>query len=107
MACHKGLWKVVRIIINSTLIKKINFNEKDEHGWSAFHNVCRNGRNGFAERLIDKSKELKIDLNAQDNQGMTGFHLACKNGKTLQDKSPRSRSLGVYGKLKKYFLCLL
>ena len=85
MACQKGLWKVVRIIINSALIKKINFNEKDEHGWSSFHNVCRNGRNGFAGRLIEKSKELKIDLNARDNQGMTGFHLACKNRKTLRN----------------------
>ena len=105
-ACHKGLWKVVRIIINSALINKINFNEKDEHGWSAFHNLCRNGRNGFAERLIEKSKELKIDLNTRDNQGMTGFHLACKNGKTLQDKSPRSCSLGMYGKPGKSILSL-
>ena len=97
-ACHKGLWKVVRIIINSALINKINFNKKDEHGWSAFHNVCRNGRNGFTESLIEKSRELRIDLNSRDNQGMTGFHLACKSGKTLQDESPRYRSLGIYGK---------
>ncbi len=31
-ACHKGLWKVVRIILNSDLINKINFNKKDKHG---------------------------------------------------------------------------
>ena len=101
-ACHKGLWKVVRIILNSALINKINFNKKDEHGWSAFHNICSNGRNGFAECLIEKSKELKIDLNSRDNQGMTGFHLACKNCKTLQAESPRSRSLGIYGKSGKF-----
>ena len=68
---------------NSAVMSKINFNEKDEDGQSAFHVVCRNGRTNLAEFLIEKSKELKIDFNAQDNQGMTGFHLACKIDKTL------------------------
>ena len=75
---------------NSAVMSKINFNEKDEDGQSAFHIVCRNGRTDFAEFLIEKSKELKIDFNAQDNQGMTGFYLACKylalwDPRTLRD----------------------
>lgn len=76
-ACQKGLWKAEKFLMeNSALISKTNFNEKDKHGQSAFHVVCRNGSPDFAEFLIEKSKELNIDLKAQDNQGMTGFHLA-------------------------------
>ena len=79
MASEKGLLKAENIILeNPALISKINFNQKNDDGRSAFHNICRNGRTHFAEYLIENSKELEIDLNAQDNQGMTGFHLACK-----------------------------
>ena len=91
---EKGLCKVEK----PALISRINFNEKDKHGQSAFHVVCRNGRTDFVEFLIDKSKELKIDLNAQDNQGMTGFHLACKNRKTL--RNPWTAS--TFGKSRKW-----
>ena len=73
------------VMEKSAVISRINFNEKDKHGQSAFHVVCRNGRLDFVEFLIHKSKELKIDLNAQDNQGMTGFHFACTNSKTLRN----------------------
>ena len=73
------------VMEKSAVISRINFNEKDKHGQSAFHVVCRNGRTDFVEFLIDKSKELKIDLNAQDNQGMTGFHLSCMDGKTWRN----------------------
>ena len=94
---EKGLSKVEKLIIEkSAVISRINFNEKDKYGQSAFHVVCRNGRTDFVEFLIDKSKELKIDLNAQDNQGMTGFHLACKNGKTLRNPWTTS-TFGKFG----------
>jgi hypothetical protein len=84
-ACQKNLRKAEKFLMkNSAIMKKINFNEKDEDGQSAFHIVCKNGRTDFAEFLIKKSKELEIDFNAQDNQGMTGFHLACKIDKTLR-----------------------
>ena len=84
------------VMEKSAVISRINFNEKDKDGQSAFHVVCRNGRLDFVEFLIHKSKELKIDLNAQDNQGMTGFHLACSNGKTW--RNPRTAStLGKFG----------
>ena len=83
MASEKGLVGLAKaediFLENPALISKINFKLKNDDGHSAFHNFCRNGRTGFAEYLIENSKELEIDLNAQDNQGMTGFHLACKN----------------------------
>ena len=95
MACRRDLWKVKRLLMeNSSLASKINFNEKGENGQLPFHIVCKNGNTGFAEFLIEKSKEFEIDLNAQDNQGMTGFHLACKKGQTLPDQSRRLRILG-------------
>ena len=82
MASEKGLVGLAKaediFLENPALISKINLNLKNDDGHSAFHNFCRNGRTGFAEYLIENSKELEIDLNAQDNQGMTGFHLACK-----------------------------
>ena len=81
----------------SDVISRINFNEKDKHGQSAFHVVCSNGRTDFAEFLIDKSKELEIDLNAQDDQGMTGFHLACKNGKILRNPWTATSTFGKFG----------
>ena len=98
VSCHEGLRKAEKFLMeNSALISKINFNEKDKHGQTIFHLVCRNGRKDFAEFLIEKSKEFKIDLNLQDNQGMSGFHLACKNGKTL--RNPWTWS--IFGKPKK------
>ena len=95
MTSGKGLSKAENIILeNPALINKINFNQKNDDGRSAFHNICRNGCTRFAEYLIENSKELEIDLNAQDNQGMTGFHLACKNYMPTEEQYQTSQGSG-------------
>ena len=46
--------------------------ERDFHGQTLFHIVCKDGHVKVVEILIQRSAELTIDVNARDYSGYTG-----------------------------------
>ena len=58
---------------------KIELNEKDDEGLSAFMHACRYGHYDVAQLLLNHSD--KIELNAKDNSGETALMQACRYGR--------------------------
>ena len=70
------------MIIQKSANEKIELNNTDNYGCTAFHHACENGHSKIAEMLIHNNKKSKLDLNAKTNYGSTAFHLACNGGST-------------------------
>ena len=59
---------------------KINLNDKNIDGLTAFHLACKAGNSRIAELLVTSSYEHNIELNSKDIVGYTAFHMACQYG---------------------------
>ena len=80
IACKKGHFKIVELLIQKSGELKIDLNAKNFEGNSALHMACSYGHTELVHMLLQKSVEFNIDLNAKNRFGTSAFHSACTNG---------------------------
>ena len=78
-AVENGALKLMEFFLSTS----IDMNARDDHGRTALHVACWNGKTEVTKLLIELStKNNGIDLKARDNNGRSVLHMACCNGTT-------------------------
>ena len=93
-ACNNGNVRVVVILVSAGR-KKIEFNAKDNNGYTGFMLACQSGDLAIVRELVEKVDDLDTNAKNTDantrfrprrlgldtkNYGQTGFMLACQKG---------------------------
>ena len=76
-ACANGKTDVVKLLLTHPIGKHIEFNARDNNGYTGFTLACESGRIEIIKILLNHQRNRDIDMNATNHEGTTPFMAAC------------------------------
>ena len=80
LACQKGDYEIVNIILDNHHKTNIDLNDTDFHSMTGFMYACKENHCKIVELILQKQDKNTKLVNLQDVNGQNAFHMACYHG---------------------------